>query len=129
MAHYKQPSGFNFVSLILVAVLGGAVYGAMKFGPPYWRDRQVKGKLEEGVNRLWRDRGVPGIESVLRDELTTQIRELGVDDPNLLVTVERGAHRLRIAASYTVIVTHPGRKITTLRFAPFFETDTKSPFD
>jgi hypothetical protein len=129
VAHYKQPSRFNFVTLLMLAALGGAVYAASKFAPPFWRDRQVKAKLEEAGNRFWRDRGVPGIEATLREELTTQIRAMGVDDPGLIVTVERTPSTLRVAAAYTVIVSHPGRKITTLRFSPSFETDTKSPFD
>ena len=129
MAHYKQPSGINPVSILLLLAAGGVVYAGFKFAPAFWRDRQVKGKLEEAVNRFWRERGVAGIEGVLRDELTTQIREMGIDDPGLLVSVERTSEHLRITASYTVVVSHPGRKITTLRFAPSFETETKSPFD
>ena len=117
------------MSIFLLLAAGGAVYAGVKFGPPFWRDRQVKGKLEEAGNRFWRERNAPGIDGRLRDELIVQIRELGVDDPNLLVSVERGSERLRLSASYMVVVSHPGRKITTLRFTPSFETDTKSPFD
>jgi hypothetical protein len=126
---YKQPSRINVVSILFLAAGVGAVYGAWKFGPLYWRDRQIKGKLEEAGNRFWKDRTVPGIEFAIRDELTTQIRAMGVDDPGLVISVERTPERLRIEAAYTVIVEHPGRKITRLRFTPDFETDAKSSFD
>jgi hypothetical protein len=43
--------------------------------------------------------------------------------------VEQTPDLLRISASYTVVVSHPGRKVTTLRFAPSAQTDTHSPFD
>ena len=129
MAHYQQPSRLNPVSLLFLLAAGGVVYAGVKFGPPYWRDRQVQGKIEEAVNRLWRDRSVPGVENTVHDEVTAQLREMGIDDPNLLVTVERTAELLRISASYTVVISHPGKKITTLRFEPAFETENKSPFD
>lgn len=129
MADYKQPSRINVVSLLFLLAAGGVVYAGVKFGPSYWRDRQVQGAIEEAVNRLWRDRGSSGIDDTIRDEVTAKVREMGIDDPNLLVTVERSAARLKISASYTVVISHPGRKITTLRFEPSYETLNKSPFD
>lgn len=129
MAHYKQPSRINPVSLLLLLAAGAVAYAGVKFAPPFWRDREIKGKIEEAVNRMWRDRNVPGVEGMLHDQVTAQIRELGIDDPGLLVSVEKTAERMRISASYTVVISHPGRKITTLRFEPSFETDTKSLFD
>jgi hypothetical protein len=129
MSHYKQPSSFNPVSLVLLLALGGAVYAGVKFAPPYWRDRQVKTLVDEAANRFYRERSNPGIEATLRTDLTAQIRALGIDDPDLVVSVERAASKLRVAVSYTVVVSHPGNKITTLRFSPTTETDTQSPFD
>lgn len=129
MAHYKKPSGINPVSILILLALGGLVYAGVKFGPPYWRDRSVTNLLNDAVNRLYRDRGVPGIEQTIRDDVLTQMRAMGIDDPGLTVTLETTGEVLRASASYTVVVSHPGRKITTLRFSPSAVTDTKSPFD
>lgn len=129
MSQYKQPSRINVVSVLLLVLAVGVVYAAAKFIPPYWRDRKVGELLGMAVNRFYRERNTPGVEESLRSELDAQIRALGVDDPDLRVAVERTADELRISASYTVVVSHPGRKITTLRFAPSAATNTKTPFD
>ena len=129
MAHYKQPSRINAVSMLLGLVAIGAIYVAAKFGPHYWRERKVAELLGVAVNHFYRERSMPGVEDAIRADLDAKIRALGVEDPELRILVERTPNLLRVSASYTVVISHPGHKITTLRFAPSAQTDTKSPFD
>ena len=129
MAHYKQPSRINAVSILLALVAIAAVYAAVKFVPHYWRARKVGELVGLAVNHFYRERSMPGVEDAIRADLDAKIRALGVEDPDLRIVVERTPDLLRISASYTVVVSHPGHKITTLRFAPSAQTDTKSPFD
>lgn len=129
MARYRQPHRLNPVSFLMLLVLAGAVYAGVKFAPPYWRDREVGEFLSEAANRLYRQRGVAGAEYQMKNEVTAKLRDMGIDDPQLTVSIERTAQLIRVSASYTVIVSHPFRKITRLRFSPSAETDTKSPFD
>jgi len=129
MAQYKQPSRINIVSILLLGVVLGAVYTGVKFVPHYWRDRKVEEVLGVAVNRFFRERTTSGVEESVRAEVEAHVRALGVDDPELRVFVERRPDVLRVSVQYTVVVSHPGRKITTLRFAPSAETDSKTPFD
>lgn len=128
----ERPSRINAVSVIFFLVLSAGLYSAVQFGPPYYRKWKSAGVLSETANKVYSRRAATGdgaeefIEKV-RAEMTAQLREIGISDPGLRLTIDRSAAHVGVTAEYVEIVKHPFvGKITTLSFAPHVDLDVKN---
>jgi len=131
MARMKQPGRVNLVSLAVVLLLGAAAYGAVKFGPVYWRRFKVKSVLSESINRYYRlaRRNQADEVDALRAEIIGRIRKLGVEDAGLQVEFEKLADEVRATATYREVIRHPFvKRDTTLHLRPYYSIDTSYRF-
>lgn len=125
MTRYNKPSGINPVSILFLLILGAIGYGAIKFGPAYYRKFQVKGVLENCVSKFYPKRHM---EPSLADQFVEELKEsavneihtrIGVEDAGLQVRLERTPQTLTATAIYDEIIRHPfGIQPTKLHFEP-----------
>ena len=121
---YKQPSRINAVSILVIGALVAAAYGALMFGPAYWRKYKVKEILDQSAHAMYPRRRGGGDDQAqfrdqLRDRTIAQIRAAGVADKDIRVNVAVLSDRIRVEADYNEIISHPlVGKQTVLHFAP-----------
>jgi hypothetical protein len=119
---YDKPSRFNLVSFIFFLVVAGLVYGAIQFGPPYYRRWKAAAVISEMVNRFYADRLKGGdasteVQNHIRTELLSKFKEVGIDDPAVQTTFRKSATAVSIDATYHEVVKHWFvNKTTTLEF-------------
>ena len=129
---YKKPRRINAVSVIIFLVLAAAAYAAVQFGPPHYRKWKASGILSEAANKVYPKRmvapdAVADFVEKIRTETAAQLRELGIADPGLRVTINLNPKRISVGVEYVEIIKHPFvGKITTLSFAPRFDLDAPS---
>jgi hypothetical protein len=128
---YDKPRRINIVSGIFLLAAAAGLYSAVQFGPCYYRKWRANGVLSEAANRVYPKRRVSADAAVeftdkVRSEATAQLREIGISDPGLRLTIDRSAAHVGVTAEYVEIVKHPFvGKITTLSFAPHVDVDAK----
>ena len=111
---YKQPSKLNVVSITLVLALAAAGYFAWKWGPPYLQGWKVDSILHEGAASiptiaLQGDNATRTMrEADLATKLRGQIQAVGIDDPNLRVTIRESGDSAYLDADWVVTISHPG---------------------
>ena len=122
MANYKQPRKFNPVSAVILAVLLALVYGAVQFGPSYWRKWKVKEIVDGIANKcvsiaLW----TPERMAALRTKSLAKIKAAGIKDPALRLSIESpGRNKCTVSAEYVETIIHPlVGQTTKLTFRPF----------
>ena len=111
----------NIVTIFLTLVLAAGIYGAVQFGPIYYRKWQVKSVLSDLTkSRLTDESGQTSVGEKVRqiqEFAKMRIRKLEVKDPGLQVTITATETRVEAAASYREVVKHPWiNKTTTLYF-------------
>ena len=130
----KRPRSLNFVSFLLALALAASVYGAAKFAPVYVLRSKAASIVSDAMFRYFRFAHHEALgrvreEAALRDEVVAQLRNAGVDDPDLAVSFSRSSSDIGVRADYTVVVQHPWvNRRTVLRFHPEARTSTERPF-
>ncbi|MCP4444472.1 MAG: hypothetical protein GY811_03895 [Myxococcales bacterium] len=107
MAKYKEPRSINFVSVGMFLLLAAVIYGGWKFGPPYYRARQVDKVLDEikrDAGRFVVDTGDPR-EGAILQQLRREVLELGVDEGTLQIYFALDHKSLNV--KFTEIIEHP----------------------
>jgi hypothetical protein len=109
---YKQPRRFNLVSFLLLLLVAGGVYYGWKWGPPYVQSWKVDTILQEGGAKLPMLSNQPVEQRIanerdLANQLKGQIRDLGITDPGLTVSVTDDGTNAHLVADWTVMITHP----------------------
>ena len=131
---YKQPSSVNFVSLLLLALLLGAGYWGVCFGPAYIKNFQVKQHVHEAAMRYYKlsylDKSLRKDKSVelMNETRAAIVKVLGFDDPGLVVQLflNEDSKRLNVVAEYDHVVSLLGtQKIRVIHFKTLVESDYK----
>lgn len=117
---YAKESRFNGVNITIGIVLLALLYGAVQYGPPYYRQWNVRDALKTSGEGL--AKGYPSMEAylaTLRKSAMERVREEGVTDEKLSLKLERVGRDVAITADYTEVVSHPlVNKKTNLHFTP-----------
>jgi hypothetical protein len=135
---YKKPRKLNWVSLLVLAVLGGGVYFGWYYAPVYYQRYKVDRVLGDMGYRsidlpsLTGDAAVQ-LESDLLDQARRQIRDLGIaTEDETALDVYFDADYSHIVAEYSVtvspIVGEP-KTLTFRRQADIPQANTGSAFD
>jgi hypothetical protein len=108
---YKQPRRINVVSIALVLALALGAYAAYQFLPLYFRKQEVYRVLEETGSAFSGRRGFyvddGRAREQLRRKMENDIRNLGIDDPDLETWVEIDGTEARFGAVYSHWVAWP----------------------
>ena len=135
MGKYKKPRSINSVSVLMALALLAAGYSGYQFGPHYYHKWKARGILSDAANRAYPKRMTEGWDrqnfiTELKVKTEKKLKEMGIDDPKLDVTITYGKTAITAQASYVVIITHPFiDKKTTLYFRPVSEVSmTERPF-
>jgi hypothetical protein len=106
---YKRPRRINPVSVTVVLLLALAGYLTAAYLPPYLQQHEVYRVLEEHgskvANRSAYYREHPENLEQLRRQMESEIRRIGVTDPELETWVEIDQHEMRFGAIYTETIT------------------------
>jgi hypothetical protein len=126
---YKQPRRINAVSLVMLLMLGAAVYFVYCTWPVVALRLRVKGDLEDVMNRYWRA-NLRGEESArqevaqLRKELAVSLAKSGVRDKKVDFVFEGNKKRISIEARFAAPAYFVGLdKTYVFHLAPKAETD------
>jgi hypothetical protein len=126
---YKQPRRLNVVSIIMLILLGIAVYLAFYSWPVLVLRLRAKGAIEDMLPILYRAnlRGEQyAISEIARikKELTEKLVKEGVKDKKLEIVVQRSPKLVAIEAHFTALARYPGIEKTYLfHLTPRGETD------
>jgi hypothetical protein len=123
MARYVKPRKFNIVSFLLLLIAAAGIYSAVQFVPPYYRKWKAQGVISEAANKVYPRRMLEGggetFITQIRDETERQLRDIGIKDPTLRITIEKSLAQVSVSAEYIEIVKHPlVNKQTTMTFRP-----------
>jgi hypothetical protein len=107
-----EPRRLNVVTLLMLLGLAAGGYWFWKFFPVYYTGWQVDHLLSEaGAESYQVVRLGEGVREAKRAEIERSTRErivaLGVDDPDLRVTVELEPKLATVTADYEAVVQHP----------------------
>ena len=102
---YKKPRSINAVSIMLLLLLGLAVYVIVCTWPVYTLSSRAKGVLLDALPALYRGnlRSDETAASVIKDlnkGITQELRKLGVKDPKLEVVFSRSKKEVSIEAHF-----------------------------
>src|SRR4051812_40793092 len=106
-------------TLVFFLVVAAGGYWLWKFFPVHFTSWKVDNILDEGISRAYslarrssgdRARG----ENDLINEMRERIIKLGVDDPQLVVTIEHTGTKAYARAQYLVVIHHPVVDKTTV---------------
>jgi hypothetical protein len=108
---YKKPRRINVVSVALVLALALGAYAAYQFLPLYFQKQEVYRVLEETSSAFAGRRGLyiedRHARETLRRKMDTDIRNLGVRDPDLETWIEVHGDEARFGALYSAWVQWP----------------------
>jgi hypothetical protein len=108
---YKKPRRINIVSVTLVLALALAAYAAYQFLPLYFQKQEVYRVLEETSSAFSGKRSLyvedPSSRETLRRNMENDIRNIGVDDPELETWIEVDGTEVRFGAVYSKWVEWP----------------------
>ncbi len=119
--NYKKPRSFNLVSMFLLLLVAAGVYGAWKFGPPYWKRYKVDEILNEQKNvagelQYMNSSSRVAIENKVLGEVYRRIKDdVGIEDTEeqpLQVGFANDYSYLWV--KYQIVVKHPFGKRTKL---------------
>lgn len=122
---YKKPRRINIVSFLVVLLLAGAIYGAVQFGPVYYRKWQAKSVVGQCANKVFSKRRVPGegetaVLEQARAVAMKRLRQLGIKDPDLSLTIDKTDKWVLVKGDYYEVIKHPLiNKQTRLHFRPW----------
>lgn len=108
---YKRPRKFNIVTFVLLLLLAFGAYMAYQHLPLFLLRHDVYRVLEEHGSKVVARRAMymsdhKALEA-LRTRMTSELRLLGVDDPEAEVWIEVERHEARLGAIYSKWVTWP----------------------
>ena len=114
--NYKKPSGFNFVTLLLLLLALAGAYWGWKFGPVYWNRFKAEEILHEGSAeasgiRRMNEASQLQIEQKVVASVTERLEARGIGAENQLTVYFEG-HYATLNADYVVTVKHPIGKPT-----------------
>ncbi len=112
----RRQSGLNSLQFLLLLLLAAAVYGAVKFGPPYIRNYQLENAFDDEARRAH----LVGDEE-LRQNVLRKARDIGFTDwgpDDITVTRDEEARTISVSAEYEVPVELFWGQVVTLHFAP-----------
>lgn len=116
---YKKPHSINWVSILIVLVVGAAIYLGVKFGPVYWQAQQVDRALDDLTVEIanidgWTYEQRRAAETRLVAKSIAKLHEMGIEDDAdqpVQVWVSDDAHYVQ--ARYRITVHHPFTSRTT----------------
>jgi hypothetical protein len=132
-AAIRKPRKINPVSVTFFVVLFGLIYGAIQFGPPYYRKWKVKEVLSVTANAVYPKRMATGSAlqtfiNELQKKAMQDLRGVGITDPSLRITIIKQQDDVVATADYKEIIKHWGvDKTTTLAFRPSSTISLKPP--
>ena len=119
----KGPSSLNLVSLTMALGLAASAYCAWKFFPVYFMAWQVDHVLADGAARAYPVSKVGDVvargqsKNRLVEDLRREVVALGVNDPEMTLTLEMDSERVDVTCSYRAVIVHPVvSRFTMLRF-------------
>ena len=108
---YRKPRRINLVSVTLVLALALGAYAAYQFLPLYFQKQEVYRVLQETGSAFSGKRGLyveePRARETLRRKMENDIRNVGVDDPDLETWIEVDGTEARFGAVYSKWVDWP----------------------
>jgi hypothetical protein len=126
---YKRPRFLNAVSVVLMLAAGAAVYVAYSLWPVYSLRSEVDNELAGALPDLWRynlrpdEVAVPELVKI-KQRLFDRLREVGVKDPKLAISLIRGQKVVAVEARFTTTAVFPWwEKRIDFTMTPRAETD------
>jgi hypothetical protein len=119
---YRKPRKLNWVTILVLIVLVGGGYFAVKYVPVYWQRHKVEEILVDvGMQSAdlpdLNDKDLAAEEERLLEEARTRIQALGVGGPDGVdLDVSYDPDYTYISASYSVTVNHVIGKPHVLKF-------------
>lgn len=115
---HRSQSGLNSLQVILLLLLAAAVYGAVKFGPPYIRNYQLANAFDDEARRAH----LVG-DAEIRENILRKARDIGGefadwDGSEIKITRNEQERTILVSAAYEVPVELFWGQVVTLRFAP-----------
>lgn len=108
---YERPGRFNLVTFILLAIALAGAYAAVRFGPVYYRRWKAVAVVSETANKLYAGRQRYGNDSEgrtrLRQETLEHLREIGIDESTVQVSLWPTTTSARVEVTYQEVVRHP----------------------
>lgn len=111
VVRYKKPRRFNVVTatlLVLALALGYLLYVLV---PPFLLEQEAYRVLEETGSKLAGQyghyRNDASAREQLRQTMTKQLRQIGVDDPDMETWIELRGPEVRIGVAYAVLIAWP----------------------
>jgi hypothetical protein len=102
---YRKPSAINAVSITLALVLLGGGYAAYEYGRAYVLRQEAYRVLEETSSHFAGRRALYAKDGRerdrLRDEMTNNLRGIGIDDPQIETWIEVDPDAVRFGVVYT----------------------------
>ena len=126
---YKRPRFLNAVSAVIILLVAAAAYAAYALWPVYSLRSEVDNELAGALPDLWRYNLRPDAVALpelvkIKQRLIDRLREVGVKDPRLGVTLIRGAKVVAIEARFTTTAVFPWwEKRVDFTMTPRAETD------
>ena len=126
---YKKPRSINTISVMLLLLLGLAVYAIVYTWPVYSLGSRAKGVLLDALPMLYRANLRPeGTASAMMKDLKKsvplELRKAGVKDPNLEVIFSRSKQEVSIEAHFVATAFFPViNKTWEFHLAPRAATD------
>lgn len=119
----SEAGKFNFVTLLLLLIVAGAIYAAILFAPPYIDNGKLEEKMRMVANLAHRQKD----DTKLRHELERELKMIELDLPYEAIKIERdpvGGKWIDINIDYArEVELVPFGKIVTLNFSSFVHED------
>lgn len=107
------PWRLNFVSFLLLVVVGGIGYSVWKVYPIYFTAWQIDHELADGGARAYKLSRIPEpsrseLKQKLVDDLRRKVVAYGVADPDMTLSLDFVAGtRVDVACDYLAVILHP----------------------
>ncbi len=112
----SRQAGINSLQMVLLLLLAAAVYGAVKFGPPYIRNYQLENAFDDEARRAH----LLGDDEI-RQNILRKARDIGFTDwegDDVTVTRDEETRTISVWAEYDVEVELLWGQVVTLHFTP-----------
>ncbi len=127
----KGPRKLNVVSILIFLGVAFGGYCAVRLGPPYWTQWQLKEVLRDGCTKMYQAKKYNQEArrheyEKLQDRIHKAMLELGIDDPEATVELDdEDPDWVVVRASYDVVVSHPVGQPTVMHFNPEAKMDAR----
>jgi hypothetical protein len=126
---YQKPRRINSVSVSLALMVGLLVWVGISAWPAFVVRSNVANELSDALPTLYRLNLRPEAQArpeilKLKRHVTDRIRQAGVTDEKLEISIERSKKLIGLRATYTTVIALKGWKRTfPVRFSPNEQTD------